>query len=86
MCEWAVGNVAPYTGAWIETVPGSLSKAGIPSHPIRVRGLKPWKTETRAYDSVAPYTGAWIETRRYQSLAKAVLASHPIRVRGLKLS
>ena len=34
-------EVAPYTGAWIETRPwwpDGLSRA---SHPIRVRGLKP---------------------------------------------
>ena len=33
-------NVAPYTGAWIETSSTPSTGSVLPSHPIRVRGLK----------------------------------------------
>ena len=33
--------VAPNTGAWIETLPIPQEPFVAPSHPIRVRGLKP---------------------------------------------
>ena len=32
--------VAPYVGAWIETVPGLLPVGLVKSHPTWVRGLK----------------------------------------------
>ena len=54
------------------------------SHPIRVRGLKHFRTKLRITKYlVAPYTGAWIETyeRKPHYLKER---SHPIRVRGLK--
>ena len=32
------------------------------SHPMWVRGLKPFSLLYGNFDSVAPYVGAWIET------------------------
>ena len=55
-------DVAPYTGAWIETDLADLQAMLDASHPTRVRGLK--QELLRVTDSgawVAPYTGAWIE-------------------------
>ena len=40
-------NVAPYTGAWIETCQPLLLLTWQPSHPIRVRGLKLETTSSR---------------------------------------
>ena len=59
------GTVAPYTGAWIETLLWTTYGHGQRrSHPTRVRGLKPVTGGTMIYlFEVAPYTGAWIETR-----------------------
>ena len=63
--------VAPFTGAWIETVQLRCVKLSPVSHPLRVRGLKRrmvYEKPSKAY--VAPFTGAWIETynnnRRYK--------------------
>ena len=59
--------VAPFTGAWIETLgasDGVCSK--LQSHPSRVRGLK--QVLRRSLNMrerlVAPFTGAWIETNQ----------------------
>ena len=56
-------NVAPHTGAWIETAFAWRRKGADLSHPTRVRGLK---LETNLQNHklfyVAPHTGAWIET------------------------
>ena len=56
-------NVAPYVGAWIETsIVFSICMTSL-SHPMWVRGLKPFNARmvfTRYL--VAPYVGAWIET------------------------
>ena len=57
-------KVAPYAGAWIETVTSSGSFRGlVRSRPMRVRGLK---RSVLIYffqvSNVAPYAGAWIET------------------------
>ena len=57
--------VAPYVGAWIETVAAlNKTQGALKSHPTWVRGLKLQK-DNEAYwqDKVAPYVGAWIETR-----------------------
>ena len=54
--------VAPYTGAWIETLNGDKGMVQVKSHLIRVRGLKQSSTYVPNVTSVAPYTGAWIET------------------------
>ena len=57
-------NVAPYVGAWIETLMSADLANQQPSHPTWVRGLKhgmgaPWARLAH----VAPYVGAWIETK-----------------------
>ena len=56
--------VAPYTGAWIETLNRTMKIMAVPgSHPTRVRGLKQIPSADGYYGHcVAPYTGAWIET------------------------
>ena len=58
-------RVAPYVGAWIETLKTQKSYSDVLSHPTWVRGLKQRGSyrEIRA-KWVAPYVGAWIETSR----------------------
>ena len=59
----AILIVAPYVGAWIETIFPLGSSATVLSHPMWVRGLKHWRHQSRsAAGAVAPYVGAWIET------------------------
>jgi len=36
----AAVHVAPRAGAWIETLELRMDRLDIPSHPVRVRGLK----------------------------------------------
>ena len=62
-------NVAPYVGAWIETIPCS----GIFSNWTVAPYVGAWiETEGPVYISertlVAPYVGAWIETTAQGSL------------------
>ena len=57
-----VTGVAPYVGAWIETLLGTHMYVYAPSHPMWVRGLKPAPGKYDNWRSVAPYVGAWIET------------------------
>ena len=55
--------VAPYVGAWIETLRDKDEYSKIWSHPMWVRGLKHQKHLQRyRATAVAPYVGAWIET------------------------
>ena len=57
--------VAPYVGAWIETLYNYRNTQRGRSHPTWVRGLK--QCAARLYlqhHKVAPYVGAWIETAR----------------------
>ena len=58
------GRVAPRKGAWIETFGSNVAvKVSAPSHPARVRGLKPSLVSGRTPRwAVAPRKGAWIET------------------------
>ena len=76
--------VAPYVGAWIETL--SVAKVAIKFEVAPYVGA--W-IETSRYDQpkksrqVAPYVGAWIETIIYYSLIISI-RSHPMWVRGLK--
>ena len=58
--KWA--DVAPHTGAWIETKEYIEMDTMRSSHPTRVRGLKPIKRASFIGVVVAPHTGAWIET------------------------
>ena len=59
-------GVAPYAGAWIETILSNLVLAyGKSSLPTRERGLKPPPTPPpEPLKPVAPYAGAWIETHQ----------------------
>ena len=62
---YAVGpDVAPFTGAWIETQGhDQLGVLGW-SLPSRERGLKPFSGMVcDTVWKVAPFTGAWIETK-----------------------
>ena len=77
--------VAPYTGAWIETISFGVRSTFLVSLPTRGRGLKLkravlWKNSSE----VAPYTGAWIETT-ISRVALSETTSLPTRGRGLKL-
>ena len=77
--------VAPYVGAWIETIRLSISHRNALSHPTWVRGLKPSAENQIIQNSrVAPYVGAWIETLK-SWFDTSALKSHPTWVRGLKL-
>ena len=79
-----VGHVAPYVGAWIETLLVNLTLALLRSHPMWVRGLKQehsrfvgcWKTSHPMW--VRGLKHNVVETARY------ALVSHPMWVRGLK--
>ena len=55
-------KVAPYVGAWIETVVEVGSVSRLTSHPMWVRGLKRGSIGKVTFRMVAPYVGAWIET------------------------
>ena len=56
--------VAPFTGAWIETVRSRYGTKAHRSPPSRGRGLKPMSVRRLAGAfKVAPFTGAWIETQ-----------------------
>ena len=57
-------SVAPHAGAWIETsTPRTGGLTSRPSHPTRVRGLKPATAGSAPLPPpVAPHAGAWIET------------------------
>jgi len=57
-------QVAPFAGAWIETVEvdGLVADAG-ESPPSRGRGLKLNEAAgSETIEDVAPFAGAWIET------------------------
>ena len=55
-------DVAPFTGAWIETAWRSRRRRAVPSRPSRARGLKQEIQPLALRPGVAPFTGAWIET------------------------
>ena len=77
-------EVAPFTGAWIETLPWRLSiKSGM-SHPSRVRGLKQMR-ETHLIETVLSHPSRVRGLKLLiQRLDMIILVSHPSRVRGLK--
>ena len=56
--------VAPYVGAWIETIVYNHLREQVLSHPTWVRGLKQTLSLVKMLCCVAPYVGAWIETFR----------------------
>ena len=80
------GAVAPFTGAWIETLSSDHALAsGIESRPSRARGLKPSAAIGLGRSvRVAPFTGAWIETASNSQRLPSRLRSRPSRARGLK--
>ena len=80
----AMTEVAPFTGAWIETQALDNTLKGAWSHPSRVRGLK------LVQDTVA-YISVWSHPSRVRGLkrpdiraSREKVPSHPSRVRGLK--
>ena len=81
------GDVAPFTGAWIEIIHRvAVVHLRPASHPSRVRGLKLviFRLEAISVHDVAPFTGAWIEIPIIDSSVSVKSGSHPSRVRGLK--
>ncbi len=82
-CYWEC--VAPFMGAWIETLLVTLENTAPLSHPSWVRGLKLLGIGVvDACRGVAPFMGAWIETSLMAAMS-ASWQSHPSWVRGLKL-
>ena len=77
-------SVAPYVGAWIETIIVPAGRFDLKSHPTWVRGLKLFCFIFHNIKDVAPYVGAWIETAHGICFTTKFL-SHPTWVRGLKL-
>ena len=79
-------QVAPYVGAWIETLLGYINKNTHTVAPY-VGAWIETRTSLRAsaHTTVAPYVGAWIETINL-TREKQLVVSHPTWVRGLKLS
>ena len=79
-----VTSVAPYVGAWIET----LTQLVYGDYHQVAPYVGAW-IETTAFSKgfspvqVAPYVGAWIETYR-ENMTQHSGASHPTWVRGLK--
>ena len=62
--------VAPYMGAWIETLLSGRCCSTAMSHPTWVRGLKQGQERNaHKHHQVAPYMGAWIETVNVQQMA-----------------
>ena len=54
--------VAPHAGAWIEILIETVRQApGLPSLPMRERGLKCLRRFDEITNRVAPHAGAWIE-------------------------
>src|SRR5258707_1782 len=62
-CLRCAAIVAPFTGAWIETLALGAELHAVVSLPSRERGSKPDpERKRRKLWTVAPFTGAWIET------------------------
>ena len=72
------------TGAWIETLRGTVTRKEPLVAPSRVRGLKPAASGMGDWANRRTLTGAWIETGMgdWANQQKNVA---PSRVRGLKL-
>ena len=76
--------VAPFTGAWIETLSHNIIKketSGVA--PFTGAWIETLDGATILNILVAPFTGAWIETRKDMRSTESLM-SHPSRVRGLK--
>ena len=76
--------VAPYVGAWIETLIISLHVIFVKVAPYVGAWIETYGGAWQyADETVAPYVGAWIET--CSSMRNALMSwSHPTWVRGLK--
>ena len=56
-------KVAPFTGAWIETIYSSLKNDGFKVAPFTGAWIETENIDRdRNHIKVAPFTGAWIET------------------------
>ena len=62
-------NVAPFTGAWIETAIGDRDIFTIDVAPFTGAWIETLISARIAAQSstVAPFTGAWIETQEYST-------------------
>ena len=78
-------SVAPYVGAWIETLTQMYHFCLIKSHPMWVRGLK--QGQTLLSGLVAQSHPMWVRGLKHQESETAPESdkSHPMWVRGLKL-
>src|SRR5690554_5454145 len=76
-------GVAPFAGAWIETVADKSLFRYPKSRPSRARGLKLASLPRVEGVAIAPFAGAWIETTRSERWASRT-TSRPSRARGLK--
>ena len=77
--------VAPYVGAWIETIlPWSICEMVLvaPYVGAWIETLR--RHQLASASRVAPYVGAWIETNIGSPVTEAKRLSHPMWVRGLK--
>ena len=77
-------SVAPRAGAWVETRAVVPSGMFVPSHPVRVRGLKRIRCNLleRPRRSHPVRVRGLKLVQQHQSLLTT--PSHPVRVRGLK--
>ena len=79
-----MGLVAPYVGAWIETLYEDVYNVDSSSHPTWVRGLKQSVIKSVIFDAMSHPT--WVRGLKHR-LAPTVYRvnmSHPTWVRGLK--
>ena len=83
--SYAMGYVAPFTGAWIETLVLFHREQIIQVAPFTGAWIETLCVAiTNIVHKVAPFTGAWIETSEPVNLREMFQGSHPSRVRGLK--
>ena len=83
--QWSnTDKVAPYVGAWIETIPCVASALSHMSHPMWVRGLKPFIDDLPIQSSASH--PMWVRGLKQRVIDKSVAdqKSHPMWVRGLK--
>ena len=81
------GSVAPFAGAWIETIAAYQLVCAFTVAPFAGAWIET-DNKLAKYKSimVAPFAGAWIETWRDGVVTTATKASLPSRERGLELS
>ena len=76
--------VAPRVGAWIETAKYSVCPSASTSHPVWVRGLKPYNMLHNLH--FARSHPVWVRGLKHSEYGSvpSILQSHPVWVRGLK--